>query len=715
MMVKFNLVDSFFDKRHAFEAAVLCSYTLDLNFFENYLLKLNGLYACDDIALFVDAQTYTHFQQAGYMPQALNRRYLVSWLQAPGVFHTKLYLLASTKKALIGIGSANLTREGIASNLELLATFEVTEKDQTFAPLLGHCINYVQRLAQLTQSQRAKEQVAALAECCSSLVQETEGTLENYPQLLHNLDKPLWDEIVAVLGDRSFTKIQVVSPFFDGELAPLRKLQTYWPECPVEIHTQQHKSNFPTEQFNNLSAVVSLYHDIDRYLHGKAILFHTPEQIYLFVGSANFTKPALLKVAIKGNFEIGVIGIVDSETADTILQPTGQTAVPVTTATDIQVNRRPEFPPQGKAQIAYLTQAVLASGEIQISCDPTIDSSQFQPKRYRLIDFSENSLEGTLSSSSTIALTSSMRQKVQGRLGLQLIGVDGQGQERLSNVVWVIEWDERGGDAYGRQLRRIHSDPSELFNILEEIMARGDDRDLLLFLQRFDIPLDLLLPPRLAQGSRSVKSRGNIIGELPLHQSKFFSDNVLAAYDACLDRLYAKMKKHLAELHPDKIGNFVLIFNSFLVLMDHVNSSTHKRYDNKSTITNEDWLLIRNYYDMLLKQTTSVWDLVWGKNGYRNQINTRLMEQREDETETIVLFESYLLAEYERSVEELQEFVLRPLRTFTVLQTALRIGTQQGKRVQPKVFPNRHHYLESPQLTRLQQRISRVHVHTFIY
>ncbi|RMG92444.1 MAG: hypothetical protein D6706_16835, partial [Chloroflexi bacterium] len=125
-MAKFNLVESFFDRRHGFETAVLCSYGLDLHFFENYLLKLNGLYACDDIVLFVDAQTYTQFQQSGYVPQALNRRYLVSWLQSPGVFHTKLYLLASPKKALIGIGSANLTREGIASNLELLATFEVT-------------------------------------------------------------------------------------------------------------------------------------------------------------------------------------------------------------------------------------------------------------------------------------------------------------------------------------------------------------------------------------------------------------------------------------------------------------------------------------------------------------------------------------------------------------------------------------------------------------
>ena len=67
-MAKFNLVDSFFDKKHGFETAVLCSYGLDLNFFENYLLKLNALYPCDNIALFVDTQTYDQFQYAAYAP-----------------------------------------------------------------------------------------------------------------------------------------------------------------------------------------------------------------------------------------------------------------------------------------------------------------------------------------------------------------------------------------------------------------------------------------------------------------------------------------------------------------------------------------------------------------------------------------------------------------------------------------------------------------------
>jgi HKD family nuclease len=711
-MAKFNLVDSFFDKRHGFETAVLCSYGLDLNFFENYLLKLNALYSCENIALFVDGQTYEQFQQAAYVPHSLNRRYLVSWLRSTGVFHAKLYLLASSKKALIAIGSANLTREGIASNLELLTTFEVSDRDRTFGALLNDCLIYVQRLAQLTQSKRAQDQVAALAECCRPFVR-AEDKNDSRMQFLHNLDRSLLNGVVAMLNGRSVTRIQIISPFFDGQLAPWGEIQKLWPDCPVEIYIQQHKSNFPLGQFNNVSAAVRLYHDVDRYLHGKAILFHTPEQIYLFMGSANFTAPALLRSAAQGNFEIGVRGGVDEETAVAVLQPTGQTAVPITSVADIQVDTRSEFPPRGVTNVQYLVEAVLENNQIKIEINPAISAAQFQPQRYRLVDFSENSLEGALSPDLTVTLTVEMRKKIQRRFGVQFIGIDEQGLERFSNLVWVIDWDERVGDRHGRQLRRIYSDPSELFNVLEEIMAAGDERELMLFLQRFDIPLDLLLPPRLAQGPRNVKSKGNVIGTLPVHLNKFFSNSVLAAYGACLVRLSGKMKKHLAELQPDKIGNFVLIFNTFLVLLDFVNSWVSEKYRDKPAISNDDWLLIRDCYDMLLKQTTTVWELTWGKDGYRNRINARLAEQVHDEEASLISFEAHLLADYDNSVEELQEFVLRSLRTFEALYAALRIKTQQGKLVQPKVFPNRHLYLEPPQLAGLHKRVSQTGMYTY--
>lgn len=711
-MVKFNLVDSFFDKRHGWETAVLCSYGLDLNFFENYLLKLNALYACDNIALFVDGQTYDQFQHAAYTPHLLNRRYLVSWLRSPGVFHTKLYLLASSKKALIGLGSANLTREGIASNLELLTTFEVSERDRTFGALLNDCLLYVQRMAQFTQSKRAQDQVAALVDCCRPFAR-AESKDDSHMQFLHNLEQPLMNQVVAMLNGCSITRIQIISPFFDRHLAPYGELRKLWPDCQVDIYIQQHKSNFPLDQFNKVSGTINVYHDVDRYLHGKAILFHTPDQTYLFMGSANFTSPALLRSAAQGNFEIGVMGVIDEETAAAILQPTGQAAVSITSAADINVDTLSEFPSRSGANVPYLVEAVLENNRIKIETNPAVSVAQFHPRRYRLVDFNENSFEGPLPPDSTIKLTGEMRKQIQSRFGIQLIGVDEQRRERLSNLVWVIDWDERAGDRQGRQLRRIYSDPSHLFDVLEEIIAASDERELMLFLQRFDIPLDLLLPPRLAQGPRNVKSKGNVIGTLPVHLSKLFSDNVLAAYDTCLDRLLVKMKKHVAEVQTDKISNFVLIFDTFLVLLDFVNSWAGEKYRDKPTISNDDWLLIRDCYNMLLKHTTAVWELVWGQDGYRNRINARLAEKEPDEGETAVMFEAHLLADYDNSAEELQEFVLRPWRTFEALLAALRIKTQQGKLVQPKVFPNRHLYLEQRQLVRLQQRVSQTVLYTY--
>lgn len=704
-MAKYNLIDSFFDKRHGFEAAVICTYGLNLHFFEKYLLKLNALYPCDHIALFVDSQTYDQFLHHGYTPHALNRRYLVSRLKTKGVFHPKLYLMASAKKAMIGIGSANLTREGIASNLELLATFEVTEKDPTFSPLLADCLTYVQRLAQLTQSKRAQEQVAALADCCRPLAQpaaESGGAV----RLLHNLDRPLLQAIEEKLSGLAVTKAQIISPFFDSGLTPLHELLTLWPACQTELYVQQRKSNLPKHQLEGLPVAVNLYQNIDRYLHGKAILFHTAEGIYLFMGSANFTKSALCKSSAVGNFEVALMEKIDAETAAAILQPTGQEASPVQNLADIEVDPQPEFVLDKTAlQVDYLIEAVLENKQIQLITNDAIDADQFRPERYRLVDFKENHVEGVLPSDLTIILTNEASRRIQGRFGIQLIGADSEGQIRYSNLAWVIDWDERVGDKNGRYLRRIYNDPFQLYDILIEIVSGGDEQELMLFLQRFDIPLDLLLPPRSTQGPRHVASKGNVIGTLPLHNDKFFSDNILAAFDACLNRLLDKMRKHINETQPDKISNFVLIFNSFLSFLDSVNRLTSKKYREKAIITSEDWLFIRNCYDMLLKHTMDVWEVVWSKNGYRNRINARLAERQVDDEEAAVTFEAFLLADYGSSLQELQKQALQPLQTFQELQNALKIRKANGQLASPRVFPTNHFFLDREALSDLRRII----------
>ena len=159
-----NIVDRMFIKDQGYEVAAFCTFGLNLNFFENYLLKLDGLSNCDSISIFTDSSTYESFTQdlGSYNPRWLNRKYMVSSIKTEGIFHPKIYLMASEKKAQIVIGSANLTREGIASNLEIISLFEVTDKDKKYAGLLNDCVSFFKDIANISKGSIAQEKISEL-------------------------------------------------------------------------------------------------------------------------------------------------------------------------------------------------------------------------------------------------------------------------------------------------------------------------------------------------------------------------------------------------------------------------------------------------------------------------------------------------------------------------------------------------------------------------
>ena len=317
-MKSLNLVECIFSKNYDFESGIICTYGLNLNFFENYIMKLDALYSADNISIFTDSSTYNGFLHESYTPRWLNKKYLVNHLKTGGVFHAKLYMFASKKKAVVGIGSANITRDGIASNLELLSVFEVSEKKTLYASLLLDCIDYVRRLATITKSQSAYEQVELFSETCRAFL--TTG-LEKHIHFIHNLDRPIIEDLIENASKHRVSKIQVISPFYDVELAALEALKNAFPKSKVEIYIQQKKSNFPRMMFDKIKPNVSLYvyKNIDRYLHGKAILFHCNDEVLLYFGSANFSKSALVEKPPVGNFEIGLLSNIDTENAEHII------------------------------------------------------------------------------------------------------------------------------------------------------------------------------------------------------------------------------------------------------------------------------------------------------------------------------------------------------------------------------------------------------------
>jgi HKD family nuclease len=705
-MKEINLVDAIFSKSFHFEAAALCTYGLNLNFFENYLMKLGGLCDCQSICVFTDAGTYDAFIKETIPPRWLNKKYLVCRLKTGGVFHPKLYILASEKRVIAGIGSANLTREGIASNLELLSVFTVTEKDQTWAPFIRDCLAYVKSLAEVTKSKIAIEQIEILNQLCGRCLQGSESPTSI--RFVHNLDKPLIETIREIVNPGHVTRIQILSPFYDTHLEPFPVFRQLFPESEFEIYLQQKRSNFPKGSFEDIKhhAALMLFSNVDRYLHGKALFLHTENQVWGFIGSANFTNKALLKHPPHGNYEIGIVGQVDKELAKALLQPTGKMATKVKKIDDVQVNMNNKITPPG-GLIDYITEAVLESSYIKISVDSVKLEQAFIPLKLRLIDFDENTHEQNFRKELAIELTPKIREKVPGKLAVQILGHDSKGNLIASNIAWVIELEEKGLDGSRKRFHRIFNDPFELIPVLQEIVKGGNKEELRLFLLKFDVPLDLVLPPRVGSRSGSTESKGNIEGQLPIHHALYFSSKIKDAYEGCLTRLFHKLERHKKNPQVNKLGNFTMIISSLFSLIRYIdNDWLYSRYSILHSVSNDDWGLIRDYYSLLLKNIENTWELVWSRGGYRDAINAKFMaEFSRGKKNDRKSFELVVSVDYGYAFKNVMAYALQTIEHFNRLKRDLRVRTPTSKIIYPHVFPKDIH-LQTPFLKSIEGKIT---------
>lgn len=707
-MENVNLVDDIFSKHYHFESSILCSYGLNLNFFENYLMKLDALCSSENICIFTDSGTYDSFIREAYIPRWLNKKYLVNRLSTIGVFHPKLYMFASENVAMIGIGSANLTREGIASNLELLSTFTISEKDTSYSALLCDCIEYVRRLASISKSKTAIDQIDVFYELTGKY---RHSDIASDVRFIHNLDSPIIESIKQFTLGQRISKIQILSPFFDSELQPLKSLLKTFPDCKYEIYFQQNKSNFPKGLFNEIKRLTKLmlYINIERYLHGKAILFHSDDTIILYMGSANFTKSALLERASDGNYEIGLIGQIDKEKSENILCPNKTKAKIIRDVAEIEVSATSSYDP-GSGFIDFIIEAVLKGNHVNIEINHDISDQVFIPKKIRILDFYEKRYEVKIGKDFTIELNPSIRKILNGKMAVQIIGTNPQREDLESNIAWVIEIEEKEGGSLHRKLRKIYNDPFELISVLQEILKTGGEEELRRFLLTFDIPLDLVLPPRKYKGPGITITKGNIEGTLPTHSQHIFNAKILDAYNDCLSRLYSKLQRHAENPQVNKINNVIMIISSLYSLIWFINNEViYRRHKDLRVITPDNWSLIRDYYDMLLKFISDSWGVLWSKGGYRHAINLRMIKNEPNHTDNnINTFNDYLLDVYGTTIEELISIGLKTIESFELLRDKLLIKTVFGEEIKPFVFPNNHHNIQPAKVLMIKDAINSI-------
>lgn len=686
-MGKTNLIESVFKKNNNFEIGIFCSFGLNLNFLENYLMKLDGLKGCDDICIFTDANTYDSFIYESYTPRWLNTKYLVNRIKTNGVFHPKLYMLASEKKIVISIGSANLTRDGIASNLELLSFFEVSESKKQYISLLRDCIDYVQALAERTKSQSAISQVKKFTEICRSYLQMN---IDNEDvQFIHNLDQPIADTIVDRLKDQIVSKVQIISPFYDAALAPLKIFKDAFSSSAFEIYIQQNKSTFPKDIFNPLQTEYSLYlyENIERYMHGKAIVIHTEKEIFLFMGSANFTRSALLQTAEKSNYEIGVFGNIEMVKADNLIMPNNKKAMLVKNVSNVQVAPQSESQSQLKS-IEYIAEAILENDRIQLTINDDTFLEVFTPKHIRLMDFDDNTYEETIQLDMSIELTSEIKKKVPGKKAIQILGHDKNGELLKSNIVWIVELEESNKNLSNRRLRRIYNDPFELSEVLQEILKNGDEHELQMFLLQFNISLDLTFPPRTKKQSKGVMSKGNIDGLIPMHTRSIFKENIQEAYRDCLNRLLDNLKAHVVTPQLGKINNYMMIQSSLYSLVWTIGDTVYHDYKESEAVDTITWGNIRSYFDMLFMYIEHSLNTLLEDGAYRDKITKKIQN---DDSFAVLNLDQYLLQEYNENLKEIIYDAKKTLEYFENIYNGLKVEIEGGYEVEAMIFKNNLH------------------------
>lgn len=254
-------------------------------------------------------------------------------------FHPKLLLLLSKSEASAVIGSANLTRGGLAKNLEFSCEYRLTHDEgphHIFRSLHNYLDKHLrQELEKASISER--DGFDNLVNDLGRLLEDTKSVKDSSERVLsffHNYDKSLFDKILEVLPSNKLDAIWIVSPFYESEVTSdnpsndklddtlfSRIFKTFKftgeQQPPVRIYFQASSANattLPLRLLKRLKSDIALYkknpNALDqRTLHAKMFVFigrkPSGERFVTIVhGSANFTSAALLSKPPAGNAEI---------------------------------------------------------------------------------------------------------------------------------------------------------------------------------------------------------------------------------------------------------------------------------------------------------------------------------------------------------------------------------------------------------------------------
>lgn len=276
-----------------YEHALLTTYSFNLRFFEEAVLRALWAAEVRSVVVFVDAIQFGD-ALGDRAPSAAGRAYhVVPTRRAAATFHPKLILLTGREGARLCVSSANLTADGLMRNAESLIAFDSHLKGHT-RPIL-QAGEFFRRLSEDIPGHTAAAVLAAVSRLPDPVDEPSPFAL------LHNLDRALIDAFP--MGD----ELTAIAPFVDAQGEAAAALNE---RARLTVIVDGDQIAAGRGFFAGPWTV-----DARRFetrLHGKAYELTTPAGRWTLIGSPNLSTPALLVAASHGNLEVAV-AVSDSE------------------------------------------------------------------------------------------------------------------------------------------------------------------------------------------------------------------------------------------------------------------------------------------------------------------------------------------------------------------------------------------------------------------
>jgi hypothetical protein len=289
------------------------TYSIDLQYYESYVLPLLSQVGCTKNVVFSDGDRTSESIESDlpYLNK-IGKEYFLIPIQAGYAFHPKVYLFKKVRKdyspLLCLIGSGNLTYPGFNTNKELFVDIEWDGKRKA-SGFWRDILNYFL----LILNSRQGESIALIKKWfLSRYPTEFETGFKEEVTLIRFPDtESVFSRFLSKIGSVPIKKVFISAPFFDQDLSAANEIIKQGKPKEVEILIQVGKTLIAPEGLHSLlknksKVMIRAFtpiKDPSRYLHAKLIVATTSQREHVLAGSANISDVALFGKGKAFNYE----------------------------------------------------------------------------------------------------------------------------------------------------------------------------------------------------------------------------------------------------------------------------------------------------------------------------------------------------------------------------------------------------------------------------